>query len=341
MKTSQVRTTRFIDGHSPMNFIMSRLHVQPQSMKDEIISGLRSRPKSIAPKYLYDADGSRLYDRICELPEYYLTRTESAILRSCAPEMLSSAGDDLCIVEIGAGACTKGRLLLETGAASSFVPVDISAEHLRSAGLRVARRFPRVSVHAVVMDFLFSLERLPFLISNGKKRVLLYAGSSIGNLDPAGARQLLARFCRLLRTGDLLVIGFDLKKDPSVLHRAYNDSQGVTAAFNLNLLSRLNRELQADFDPAAFRHDAWYNESLGRIEMHLECTSAQEVMIAGERIAFSRNETIHTESSYKYEEIEFRDLAEAAGLAQQGLWTDRDSLFAVGMFGRKERPAHA
>jgi dimethylhistidine N-methyltransferase len=340
MKTSQVQTTRFVDGRSLMNFIMSRVHVHSQSMKDEILSGLRSRPKTIAPKYLYDVNGSRLYDRICELDEYYPTRTESSILRTHAQEMLSGLGDDLCIIEIGAGTCTKGRLLLETGAASAFVPVDISAEHLRSSGLRVARRFPRVSVHAVVMDFLLSLDRLSFLISNGKRRAILYAGSSIGNLEPAEARQLLVRFCRLLRTGDVLIIGFDLKKDPSVLHRAYNDSEGVTAAFNLNLLFRLNREFQADFRPETFRHNAWYNADLGRVEMHLESTVAQEVRIADERITFGRNETIHTESSYKYTMPEFGDLATAAGLAQQGIWSDPDGLFAVGMYGRKERPFH-
>jgi len=340
MKTSQVQTTRFIDGHSLMNFIMSRVHEHSQSMTDEILSGLRGRPKTIAPKYLYDANGSRLYDRICELPEYYPTRTESAILRTYAPEMLAGLGHDLCIIEIGAGACTKGRLLLETGAASIFVPVDISAEHLRSAGLRVARLFPHVSVHAVVMDFLISLERLPFLISNGKRRVFLYAGSSIGNLDPADARQLLVRFCRLLRAGDMLIIGFDLKKDPSALHRAYNDSEGVTAAFNLNILSRLNREFQADFNPVTFRHDARYNDDLGRMEMHLESTAAQEVRVAGDRITFSRDETIHTESSYKYTIPEFSEMAAGARLMPCGLWTDGNGYFAVGMFGRKGQPAH-
>jgi L-histidine Nalpha-methyltransferase len=332
MEISQVQVSQRADRWIPGNFRASTVEADSRAMEEEVIAGLKSIPKTVSAKYLYDAEGSRLFDRICELPEYYPTRTETSILKRHARAILDRLGRDLCVIEVGAGACHKGKLLLETGRVSSFLPVDISADYLRGAALRVAHIFPHVSVHAVAMDFLVSLESLELLIPKAVRRVIFYAGSSIGNFDPSDASRLLRQFRRLLHEDDALLIGYDLKKDPNLLRRAYDDSQGVTAAFNLNLLARFNRELGADFDVRAFRHSALYDETLGRVEMHLESLSAQEVKIANERVSFDRFERIHTENAYKYSVSEFDGMAADVGLAPVGVWMDEDSYFAVGLY---------
>jgi L-histidine N-alpha-methyltransferase len=336
MEISQVQLSRRTDRRSPLNFRLSSVEADSRAMEEEVISGLKSTPKTVSPKYLYDAEGSMLFDRICELPEYYPTRTETSILQRHAGFILDRLGRDLCVIEVGAGACHKGKLLLETGRVSSFLPVDISVDYLRGAALRVAHIFPHVSVHAVAMDFLVSLESLESLVPKAMRRLIFYAGSSIGNFDPSEASCLLRQFSELLREDDALLIGYDLKKDPKLLRQAYDDSEGVTAAFNLNLLSRFNRELGADFDLKAFRHVALYDETLGRVEMHLESLSAQEVKIANERILFERSERIHTENSYKYSLNEFDGMAAGVGLARVGIWMDQDGYFAVGLYSRRE-----
>ncbi len=305
-------------------------------MQDEVLAGLLRTPKQIAPKFLYDTEGSRLFDSICELPEYYLTRAETSILAHNAASIVERVGQDVSLIELGAGSCRKGELLLGTGNAAAFFPVDICADYLEDAAVRVAEAHPRVSVHGVAMDFLVSLESLEALLPENSARLLLYAGSSIGNFEPGEALRILHQFSRLLRNKDALVIGYDLKKDPSVLQRAYDDFSGVTAAFNLNLLARFNRELGADFNPDAFRHSALYNETLGRVEMHLESLSAQEVRIADQRVPFEPHERIHTESSYKYDTGEFDALAARAGLAPDGIWKDEDGYFAVALYTRRE-----
>ncbi|HWR37631.1 MAG TPA: L-histidine N(alpha)-methyltransferase [Clostridia bacterium] len=302
-------------------------------MKEEVLEGLRRLPKTTPAKYFYDERGSALFEEICALPEYYPTRTEKALLTNNANELLRSLGRELCLIELGAGNCDKGRLLLQTGAVSTFVPVDISTEHLRTAGLDIANSFAGISVHAVAMDFLAGLGRLEALLPEAGRRVLLYAGSSIGNFDPLEACALLSQCRAVLGDDGALLIGFDLKKDRNVLVRAYNDAQGVTAAFNLNLLARFNRELDADFDLNAFRHVAWFNEEFSRIEMHLESAKRQEVRVAGERVAFEAMERIHTENSYKYGVDGFDALAGDAGFRRMALRIDGARYFAVGLYG--------
>jgi len=336
MEATQLQTIQRADHRSRANFMLTRVDVDSRTMEEEVLAGLKSSPKAISPKYFYDEEGSRLFDQICELPEYYPTRTETSILERHAGTMLDRLGQDLCVIELGAGACHKGRILLETGKVSSFIPVDISTEYLRAAAVGVARNFPRVSVHAVGMNFIVSLESLKSFLPEVGRRLIFYAGSSIGNFDPPDARRLLRQFHELLRKDDALLIGYDLKKDSNLLRQAYNDSEGVTAAFNLNLLARFNRELGADFDVSAFRHAALYDESLGRVEMHLESLIAQEVRVASERIPFDTLERIHTESSYKYSVAEFDAMAAGAGFESVGVWTDPAAHFAVGLYARRE-----
>ena len=200
--------------------MLTQVGVDSRTMEEEVIAGFKSIPKTISPKYFYDEEGSRLFDQICELPEYYPTRTETSILGRHASAMLGRLGRDLCVIELGAGACHKGRLLLETGKVSSFIPVDISTEYLQGQAFRVARSFPDVSVHAVGMDFLVSLDSLESLLPESGKRLIFFAGSSIGNFDPPDAHRLLRQFHELLRKDDALLIGYDLKKDPNLLHQA-------------------------------------------------------------------------------------------------------------------------
>jgi dimethylhistidine N-methyltransferase len=319
-----------------MNFTLTRLPVQAKAMKEEVLAGLKTVPKTVSPKYLYDEEGSRLFDRICTLPEYYPTRSETSILERYSGVIMNRLGHDLCIIELGAGACHKGRLLLESGRASSFVPIDISTEFLKGAALGIAHAFPHISVHAVAMDFLTPLDKLAALLPESGRRVILYAGSSIGNFEPLDAGRLLFHIHKLLRQGDVLLIGYDLKKDPCLLQCAYNDSRGVTAAFNLNLLTRFNRELEADFDVKSFRHIALYNEPLGRVEMHLESLSPQKVSIAEESISFDRHERIHTENSYKYTVAEFDELAHSAGFDPAGVWKDPAGYFAMGLYTKRQ-----
>ena len=332
MEISQVQVSQRAERWNPRNFRVSMVEADSRAMEEEVIAGLKSMPKTVSPKYLYDAEGSRLFDRICELPEYYPTRTETSILQRHAGAILDRLGGDPCVIEVGAGACHKGKLLLETGRVASFVPVDISADYLRGAAMRVAHMFPHVSVHAVAMDFLVSLESLESLLPRAVRRLIFYAGSSIGNFDPSDASCLLRQFRQLLHDDGALLIGYDLKKAPELLRRAYDDSKGMTAAFNLNLLARFNRELGADFDLRGFRHSALYDETLGRVEMHLESLSAQEVKIANERVSFDRCERIHTENSYKYTVNEFDSMAADVGLAPHGVWMDEDRYFALGLY---------
>ena len=315
----------------------TNLEVGGPAMEEEVLKGLRSTPKTVSPKYLYDAEGSRLFDLICNLPEYYLTRAEITILKKNADAILERFGPGLCIIEPGAGACCKGRLLLETSRVSAFVPIDISTQHLLDAAVSLAESFPRVSVHAVAMDFIGGLSRIESLLPPAGRRLILYAGSSIGNFDPPDARLLLARFRELLGQGDGLLIGYDLQKDREVIRRAYDDGEGVTASFNLNLLARLNRELSADFDLDRFRHVALYNKAEDRVEMHLESLARQRVRIAEESVFFDLSERLHTESSYKYTVDSFTALAAEAGLRLLDVWKDAASYFAVGLYAKDGR----
>lgn len=296
----------------------------------ELLRGLRARRRSLSPKFFYDRAGSALFDRICELDEYYPTRTECALLRRHANEIAGCIGAAAEIVEFGAGSLHKIRLLLPAlPRPVRFVPIDISTDHLAASAAALRRDWPGLAVQPLALDYTQPPAlALPPLASPARRRVGFFPGSSIGNFTPAQARRFLARCAALLRGGGLLV-GVDLVKDPALLHAAYNDAQGVTAAFNRNLLVRANRELGADFDPAAFDHSAFYNAPLQRIEMHLVSTRDQVVSVCGERFRFEHGRTLHTENSYKYSVEGFRRLARAAGFAPTALWADPDSRFSV------------
>ncbi len=294
----------------------------------DLLAALASRPRSIAPKYFYDAEGSRLFDRICELPEYYPTRTEVGILTARAQEIAAQMGPGVDLVEFGAGSLTKVRLLLDAmQSPARYVPIDISGEHLAHAAHDLRAAYPGLRVEPVVADYSqpFSLPAAP---SGGGLRVGFFPGSTIGNYTPPEAVAFLRMAAGVLRGGALLV-GADLIKDPAVLHAAYSDNQGVTAAFNLNLLSRANRELGANFDVAQFAHSAFYNAPLQRIEMHLMSRVRQQVALCGQTFSFEEGETLHTENSYKFTVDGLRALAVQAGFKPGPVWTDNEQLFSV------------
>jgi dimethylhistidine N-methyltransferase len=303
------------------------LHPTPADMRAEVLAGLALPQKRISPKFFYDAEGSRLFDAICELPEYYPTRTEIGILRDHGAEMAGLLGRDALLIELGSGSSLKIRTLLEALRPAVYMPVDISREHLLQSAADLAEAFPTLSVHAVCADY-SSAFVLP-VDDHEHPRAAFFPGSSVGNFDPDAAVVLLSRVGALLGPGGRLLVGVDLRKDMGVLERAYNDADGVTAAFNLNLLARINRELDGNFDLDAFRHQAFFDEALSRIEMHLVSTRAQRVGVAGQAFDFAEGESIHTECSYKYSVEGFHALAAQAGLMPERVWTDPNELFSV------------
>jgi dimethylhistidine N-methyltransferase len=303
------------------------LHPTPADFEREVLAGLRRRPRSIPPKFFYDERGSRLFDAITGTPEYYPTRAEIEILQARAAEIAGHVGTGSLLVEPGGGSCAKVRILLEGLQPVAYVPMDISRNHLRMAAEQVAADFPWLEVHAAHTDFTQSMEVPP--TAPDAPRVAFFPGSSIGNFDPDAAVDFLAAVAELVGPGGFLLIGVDLRKEKALLDAAYDDAQGLTADFNLNLLERINRELGADFDLGAWSHRAGYNEQAGRVEMHLLSARDQRVTVAGEVFGFSRGETIHTENSYKYGIDEFQGLARRAGMGPVGVWTDRHGLFSV------------
>jgi dimethylhistidine N-methyltransferase len=293
----------------------------------DVLAGLARPQKSLPAKYFYDAAGSQLFDRITELDEYYPTRTELGIMRAHAGAMVARCGPGCLLVELGAGSLVKVRLLLDRlDRPAGYVPVDVSGEHLRGASAALADDYPDLTVRPVVADFTrpFALPDVP-----ATRRVVYFPGSTIGNFDPPEADALLRRIARLVGPGGGLLLGCDLRKDVTVLEPAYDDPAGVTAAFNRNLLVRINRELGADFDPAAFRHRAFYNRERSRIEMHLVSAASQRVRVGAAAFDFRPGETIHTENSYKYDVAELAARAEGCGLRLAHTWTDDQNYFAV------------
>lgn len=303
---------------------------------DAVLVGLQSRSRWIPPKFFYDERGSKLFDAICELPEYYQTRTEMAILRRALPDIVALVGCECTLVELGSGASRKVRLLLEGLRPSGYVGVDISREFLLASTESLADDYPWLEVHAVCVDFSRGLE-IPYC-NESRHTVAFYPGSSIGNFCPDDAVRLLRDIAAMVGNGGHLLIGVDLKKPVGLLNAAYNDAAGVTAEFNLNLLERIRRELDCGIDPAGFEHYAFYNPGQGRIEMHLASRVSQQVTVAGQCFDFTPGETIHTENSYKYGLDEFAELAARAGFSQQAVWLDADRLFSVQLLvvGRQE-----
>jgi len=310
---------------------MTETAAEPASddYRREVVEGLVRSPKAIHCKFLYDQRGSELFDRICELPEYYPTRTELGIMRGHAAEMAARIGPRALLVEYGSGSSLKTPILLDAlDDPVAYVPIDISREHLMSSVERLAERYPELEILPVAADYTSPVE-LPEPRRRPERRVVYFPGSTIGNFEPEEAREFLRRMAGRVDHGGGVLIGVDLEKDDAVLEAAYNDAEGVTADFNLNLLRRFNRELGADFDLDAFRHVAFYNRDAGRIELHLESLADQTVHLGGEEIHFDRGEQIHTEYSYKYTLEGFRALAADAGIEVEEVWTDDGQLFSV------------
>jgi dimethylhistidine N-methyltransferase len=299
------------------------------SFLDDVLAGLGAPQKAIPPKYFYDWRGSKLFEAICELPEYYPTRTEMTIMESCIGELARLLGADTQLIEFGSGASVKTRLLIGRAQPSLYVPIDISEAQLRSACAALAQMFPWLNITGVVADFTRPLKLPEFMGVPIRRKAVYFPGSTIGNLTPEEALAFLKSIREIVGPGGMLVIGVDLKKDKRTLDAAYDDARGVTAEFNLNLLARINRELGGDFQVRRFRHRAFYDEAKGRIEMHLESLFQQIVHVAGHRFEFKAGETIHTEISCKYTVEEFHRLAREARFHPETTWTDPANLFAV------------
>ena len=294
----------------------------------DLLAGLAATPKRIPPKYFYDPAGSRLFERITELPEYYPTRAERGILKTRARDIARFIPEGAALVEFGSGSSEKVRLVFsELPALSAYVPVDISAEFLEWETARLRRDFPRLEVFPVAADFTRPCALPPAVF--GRPRAGFFPGSTIGNFEPEEAQDFLRHAARMLGGGAVLVIGVDLVKDARVLHPAYNDAAGVTAAFNRNVLLRANRELGANFDPNAFAHRAFYNAPASRIEMHLVSRKSQTVRVLDRAFVFAPGETIHTENSYKYTLDGFARLAAKTGWRAEAAWTDAEKLFSI------------
>jgi L-histidine Nalpha-methyltransferase len=292
----------------------------------DVLEGLSAKPKRLPPKYFYDSTGSALFDRITRVPEYYPTRCELALLEKYAPAMASLFPPGCALVEFGGCSSRKARILLSAAATvEAYVPIDISGDYLQQDASQLRRDLPRLIVQPIVGDFT-RLPELPPPIAS-MPRVGFFPGSTIGNFEPHEAAQFLRRAAAMLGRDSLFVVGVDLVKSADILYRAYNDAEGVTAKFNLNLLARINRELGADFNLAAFEHHAFFNAGRSRIEMHLASTKRQKVRVCGATIEFRAGETIHTENSYKYSIESFQALAHGSGWSPLASWTD--GLFSV------------
>jgi dimethylhistidine N-methyltransferase len=304
-----------------------RFDEQTSAFARDVIEDLSQHPKRLSPKYFYDAAGSELFEQITLLPEYYPTRTELSILRDRGGEISSIIPKRAALVEFGAGATTKVRLLLNQCAFAAYIPVDISGDFLKAQADALGNDFPALNVYPVTADF-----TAPFALPEpiaAMPKVGFFPGSTLGNFEPHEACGFLRSARDILGRDAQMVIGVDLEKDERVLHHAYNDSAGVTARFNLNVLHRINRELGGNFDIAAFTHRAIYNRERHRIEMHLVSRKAQTVRVLGRNFSFRAGESIHTENSYKYSFDRFTALARGSGWTPRETWTDGAGMFAV------------
>ena len=297
---------------------------------EEVLRGLTAHPRRLPPKLFYDAAGSHLFEQITETPEYYPTRTERAILKKYAGEIIRQAGNNLTLVELGAGSASKTQVLIEALLSrqlrADFYPVDVSSSALQGALATLNGHFPRLSVKPIVADY---THRLPELRALPGRKLVLFIGSTIGNFEPDEAEAFLKNVRESLETGDALLIGFDLVKDAGILHAAYNDAQRVTAAFNKNMLVRINRELGGSFDVDAFEHVALWNRRESRIEMHLESVYEQTVWVQdlGRGFHFECGERIHTENSYKFNAGSIARLLRRSGFKLETQWTDAQGWF--------------
>jgi dimethylhistidine N-methyltransferase len=309
-----------------------------EDFREQVVAGLSQRPSTLPSKFFYDETGSALFSKICDLPEYYVTRTEMSILHDRGPEIARAIGRGVELIGLGTGAGTKTHLLLDDlDAPVAYIPVDISREQLAQSTAAFSRIFPSLEILPVCTDYLQPFD-LPTPLRTPSRKVVYFPGSTIGNLPRKEAFAFLQKIMEMAGGDGQLLIGVDLKKSKAIVERAYNDAAGVTAQFNLNLLARANRELDADFDLARWRHRALYNEMAGRIEMHLISQARQTVNIADRAFTFARGEHIVTEFSYKYSPDEFIALADSAGFRFEKMWTDDDRLFGVFLFVVSGRP---
>jgi L-histidine Nalpha-methyltransferase len=313
------------------------------AFRRDVVQGLTAPQKTLPCKYLYDQTGSELFDRITELDAYYPTRTEREILEQYGHEMAAAIGQHVAIIELGSGSSAKTRLLIDQfehgRGLAAYVPIDISVEHLEAAADSLGTEYPDLTILPVSADYTAPVE-LPPLPAETVRKVAFFPGSTIGNFEPEEARAFLERIARMVRPDGGLLIGIDLAKDAAILERAYDDEEGVTAAFNENLLTRIQRELGGELDRAHFVHEARLNESEGRVEMHLVSTCEQDVVIGDVTIHLAEGETIHTENSYKYLEADFKSLAASAGLEFVHGWTDARKWFAVHYYRIAKAEAH-
>ena len=301
-----------------------------KSFRDDVFEGLSREQKELPCKYFYDNRGSELFNTICSLDEYYPTRTETALLQAHGREMADLIGPGVCLIEFGCGSLLKTRLLLDAlRSPAAFVPIDISADHLLQSSAALAADYPDLEVLPVVADFTRPVKLPDKARKASENRIGFFPGSTIGNFDHAGAADFLATVADMVGGGGALLLGSDLKKDEDILVRAYDDAQGVTAAFNRNVLERINRELGGCFDIETFRHRALYNGAEGRIELHLVSEKDQTVTVHDRDFTFTKGETIHTENSCKYHVEEFSSLAAGAGFRSARTWVDGDGLFSL------------
>jgi dimethylhistidine N-methyltransferase len=308
--------------------------------RSDLLQGLCAEPKTTSPKHLYDERGSQLFDRECQQPEYYLPDAEAEIMARHAPDIAKHVNSKACIIEPGSGAAKKVRVLLDALDVSRYIPIDISTEFLTESAAGLQQDYPGVAIDCISADFT-QVRELPSQVQiRDQEKVLFFPGSTIGNFEENQARALLANFREILAPSGYLVIGVDLKKDPRVLERAYNDRAGVGACLHLNLLRRANREADATFDPGAFAYRASYNGRRGCVEMYIVSRKEQEVLVDGERVEFAEGERWHTQSSYKYSLEEFCALAGSSGFARVDYWTDEADLMSVQLF-RARQASHS
>jgi len=302
--------------------------VASSTMREEVIQGLRNPQKTLPSKYFYDERGSRLFEQITQLEEYYPTRTEIGIIHDNMPNIIRMIGSDVVLVELGSGNSYKTRLLLDhLPCIAAYIPVEISQNFVAAVIEQLRIEYPDLTILPVCTDYTKQFE-LPEINTQFSRTVMFYPGSTIGNFRPRQAEQFLETVSRILSPGGCMLIGVDLKKDKKILEAAYNDRQGITAAFNKNILRHINRELDANFDLDNYRHNAFFNEEEGRIEMHLVSEKEQEVSIAGETFLIEEAETIHTENSYKYTPDEFEKMVNPWFSVEQ-VWTDAENNFSV------------
>jgi len=318
-----------MDGIKESQIVLADLRPDQDSFLEEVLTGLSKEQKELPCKYFYDERGSFLFENICTVDEYYIPQAEREIMQARIQEIVDQLGRGVLLVEYGCGDCRKTRILLENlRELAAYVPIDISWDQLLRVSGELGSEYPAIELLPVCADYTNHFE-LPMAQQPVDRRVVYFPGSTIGNFDPAEARSFLERIATVCGPGGAVLIGVDLKKDPRVLHAAYNDSRGVTAAFNLNLLERINRELDCDFQLDQFEHYAFYNPGEGRVEMHLVSLREQFVHLDGMTIPFCEGESIWTENSYKYGLGEFERLAAGAGFRVKRVWTDKRRWFSV------------